>query len=282
MWIQACNMRCKFCYCSYYDRPCAGLTPEGLPPPDAGRVVQLLAESGLVNKITFAGGEPFLRPDLADLLALCKSLGLSTCVVTNATKFAFQPDGSPDANTRRILDSVDQFAMSIDSGVEATRLAMGRAVMGQEVLSNAHYLRVAKYIHERTTISLKINSVVTSHNWEEDMNAFVRELRPKRWKVFQVLPVQGQNDEHFAELEISAEQFAAFCERHASRNPVTEKNDEMTASYLMVDPWGRFFDNATGAYTYSRPILEVGVAEAMGDTSFDPGKYLDRGGEYDL
>ena len=31
----------------------------------------------------------------------------------------------------------------------------------------------------------------------------------------------------------------------------------------MVDPAGRFFDNAQGTHNYSKPILEVGVKEAI-------------------
>jgi hypothetical protein len=45
---------------------------------------------------------------------------------------------------------------------------------------------------------------------------------------------------------------------------VSEDNDEMTGSYLMIDPLGRFFwrDGGDG-YRYSAPILEVGAAAAL-------------------
>ena len=55
----------------------------------------------------------------------------------------------------------------------------------------------------------------------------------------------------------------------------------MTGSYVMVDPAGRFFDNASGAHTYSRPILEVGVEEAFRQVSVDSRRFLSRGGLYD-
>lgn len=38
-----------------------------------------------------------------------------------------------------------------------------------------------------------MNTVVTSANKSEDMTDFVRRLRPKRWKVFQMLPLEGEN-----------------------------------------------------------------------------------------
>jgi radical S-adenosyl methionine domain-containing protein 2 len=55
----------------------------------------------------------------------------------------------------------------------------------------------------------------------------------------------------------------------------------MTGSYLMVDPAGRFFDNVNGRHTYSRPIIEVGVTEALKDIRFDLGKFYEREGVYD-
>ena len=63
---------------------------------------------------------------------------------------------------------------------------------------------------------------------------------------------------------VSAEEFWGYVEnnRRVEEHGITvvpEDNDLMTGSYVMVDPAGRFFDNAAGAHTYSRPILEVGV-----------------------
>ena len=50
----------------------------------------------------------------------------------------------------------------------------------------------------------------------------------------------------------------------------------------MVDPWGRFFDNASGGHNYSEPVLQVGVTEAMRQCSFDFAKYEERGGIYEI
>ena len=48
----------------------------------------------------------------------------------------------------------------------------------------------------------------------------------------------------------------------------------------MVDPLGRFFDNVAGRLHYSRPILEVGVEEALRDVQFDLVRLQNRGGVY--
>lgn len=48
----------------------------------------------------------------------------------------------------------------------------------------------------------------------------------------------------------------------------------------MVDPAGRFFDNANGTHNYSRPILEVGINAAIEVVNYDLPKFLARGGQY--
>ena len=62
---------------------------------------------------------------------------------------------------------------------------------------------------------------------------------------------------------------------------VPEGNDLMRGSYVMVDPAGRFFDNVQGEHNYSRPILDVGVEEALQDVVIDRRLFLQRGGSYD-
>ncbi len=104
--------------------------------------------------------------------------------------------------------------------------------------------------------------------------------------MLQVLPVKGQNDEYIADLEITKDQFEAYVQRNRIVENdeiivVPESNELMTPSYIMVDPAGRFFDNDLGTHTYSRPILKVGVEEALKDISISTKLFIKRGGQYD-
>jgi radical S-adenosyl methionine domain-containing protein 2 len=56
----------------------------------------------------------------------------------------------------------------------------------------------------------------------------------------------------------------------------------MTASYAMVDPYGRFYDNVEGTYRYSQPIWQVGGATARQQVVVDAGKFIARGGVYKI
>ncbi len=54
---------------------------------------------------------------------------------------------------------------------------------------------------------MKLNTVVTALNCREDMSAFVLRFQPERWKVFQVLPMAGQNDGDVEPLLIDDDSF---------------------------------------------------------------------------
>ncbi len=56
---------------------------------------------------------------------------------------------------------------------------------------------------------------------------------------------------------------------------VSEDNDEMTGSYVMVDPMGRFFWHAQdeAGYRYSESILQVGVEAAFASSVISWRKY---------
>jgi radical S-adenosyl methionine domain-containing protein 2 len=160
---------------------------------------------------------------------------------------------------------------------------MGRAINGKP-LTNEDYLDRAALIR-LAHISLKINSVVTAQNFDEDMNGFIRQLAPQRWKVFQALQIDGQNNLDAAFIRCPDQAFDLFKRTHAGLSAqgiraIFEGNDDMTGSYAMVDPFGRFFDNVEGVHRYSQPIWKVGGTTALSQVVVDAEKFIARGGVY--
>ena len=275
LW-EPCNMRCKFCFAGFKDVKQSILPKGHLPREDAISVVDRLIEAGF-EKINFAGGEPTLCPWLPDLIRRAKERGMTTSIVTNGSRIT-------NRWLHDVNGSLDWVALSIDTVDPGTQRRLGRALRGTRPITKEEYLRIASEI-KRRGIRLKINTVVTSETWQEDFTSFIRLANPERWKMLQALPVKGQNDEHIADFEIATEQFEAYVSRNrivenAGISVVPENNELMTESYVMIDPAGRFFDNSQGAYTYSRPILRVGVERALKDVSINPGRFLRRGGQY--
>lgn len=271
----ACNYACKFCYARFEDSK-AFMRAGMLPNAQQLAVVDMLAEAGF-EKITFAGGEPTLVPWLDQLISRAKTRGMTTMLVTNGSRLSpafFDTCG----------DALDWLILSVDSFDSAINRAIGRA-QKQITASPEHYIAMATLAHERH-IRLKVNTVVNRLNLAETLIEPIRVMRPERWKLFQVLPIEGQNDGDVDALLISDEEFQTFVQRHQPIQNlgvplVPENNAAMTSSYAMIDPAGRFFDNSLGCYTYSQPILEVGVEHAFGQIHFDHQIYQERGAVYD-
>jgi radical S-adenosyl methionine domain-containing protein 2 len=260
-----CNERCRYCFATFRD------IPNQLTADDAERLVLELARAG-TKKLTFVGGEPTLHPALPRLLNAAHASTVTTAIVSNGAKLRAVLKAAPGA--------VDWVGLSVDSADEDVQRELGRGA--------GHYVRdslaLFDFVREQH-IRIKLNSVITSLNWHEDLSGLVRQVRPERWKVFQVLAIHGQNDGAIEPLLITDEQFHSFVVRHAGLAaeglaPIPENNEAMTGSYLMIDPLGRFFDNVGGRLNFSRPILEVGIEEALHDVQFSLVRLQKRGGIY--
>jgi len=274
LW-EPCNMRCKFCFATFQDVKHSILPKGHLPKEQSVEVVLQLAEIGF-EKITFAGGEPTLCSWLPELITTAKDAGLTTMIVSNGSKLT---DSFLQANKNHL----DWIAVSIDSLNATTNIETGRAVSGKTPLQSDYYFSLVDRIKQHG-YGLKINTVVSSKNCNENMNEFIRYAKPKRWKLLQVLPMKGQNDLNIDNFKISDEQFQNFISNHSDLQDITnivpESNNQMKGSYAMVDPAGRFYDNAEGTHNYSRPILEIGSRLAIQQVNYDFSKFVERGGIY--
>ena len=274
LW-KSCNMTCGFCFATFLDLPPQGVSH--LSQDNSIRLITLIAEAGF-RKINLAGGEPTLCPWLPQLIRHAKSLDLTTSVVSNGPNIT-------EAWLDDLASSLDMLAISIDSVNPEKQRKIGRVVNGKQPMTESKYLGIGESAKARG-IRLKVNTVVNRLNVGEDFRAFIRAMGPERWKIFQALPVEGQNDHRFHEFAITRDEFDLYIQRNRSveRNGIRvvhENNDQMTGSYLMIDPLGRFFDNTKGEHTYSSPILGVGVEQALAEIKVHPERFIERGGLYE-
>ena len=273
LW-EPCNMRCNFCFATFQDMKKTILPKGHLPKEQSLEVVRSLADAGF-EKITFVGGEPTLCPWLPDLVREAKLLSMNTGIVTNGSKLSAE-------YLSELHPWLDWIGISIDSLHYETNSSIGRAIYGKKPMDKEQYFKIVDLVNHYG-FHLKINTVVNRVNLSEDLNDFIRYSKTSRWKVFQVLPIKGENDRHIEDLKINSKEFDDYLERHKGLGDilVPERNDDMTGSYAMVDPAGRFFENSTGSLFYSQPILEVGVHSAYVEAHPDSEKFLKRGGLYD-
>ncbi len=270
LW-QPCNMRCGFCFAKFQDVKSSILPKGHLPKDKAQKTIKLLADYGF-EKITFVGGEPILCPWLSELIKYAKLLGMTTMIVSNGTNLT-------EGFLKENQDFLDWVSISVDSLKEATNYNIGRTIKRKGVAIEFYqnlFNLIKKYDYR-----LKINTVVNSYNYKEDLSKFIINVKPERWKVFKVLPIIDQNHQEYNKFKISGVKFKMFLETHKMISSlVKENNNDMIGSYVMVDPAGRFFDNTKGYYSYSSPIIENGVEKALNEVNTDYEKFVNRKGIY--
>jgi len=260
VWAK-CNYHCRFCFARFKD--CKNY----LSKEETFKIIEDLYTFG-VRKINFAGGEPTLCPYLSELLKYSKKLGLITSIISNGS-------GVTENFILNNHKDIDWLGLSIDSGSESTQLELGRG-KGKHV---SNIIKKVKFI-KKHPLKLKINSVITALNYKENMGKLLEILKPDRWKVFQVLPIKNENCEYVSDLLISRKQFEFFIKRHKKYNPIVENNNLMINSYVMIDPRGRFFQNSSKSYSFSQPILKVGIKTAFKEIHWNYLKFVERNGVY--
>lgn len=266
---EACNFRCGYCYAHWQG---AGKRDLIRDQPTRRALMTALYDhfrtlaSPVRPRLNFAGGEPLLFVDEV-LLAMAEAIeiGFEVSVITNGSRMS-RPVMEAMAPMLSVL------GISLDSTKAETMTAIGRQdARGHQVALGplARVLMTARRLNP--LMALKVNTVVCRENWHEDMSAVIRQLAPNRWKVLRMLPVIDRD------LAVTDAQFQAFVASHrefAGRMNIEDK-DDMQASYIMVDPAGRFFQNRadTSGYVYSPPILEVGAAQAFGQLGWSAVKF---------
>ena len=257
-FTRKCNYSCGFCFHT-------AKTSHVEPLETALKIIRMLRDKGC-DKINFAGGEPFL-PQYRSLLGEMVKFAKLECefpsvsIISNGvyvTKEWFLTYGK----------FVDILGISCDSCNEKVNEIIGRG-KGNHI---PHVRRAAALCHQFGVL-FKMNTVVNQYNWDENMSELVAELRPFRWKIFQVLPLEGENTganslRNVHSFLISSDQFETFVEKHrkALENPSimkVESNDVMQASYILVDEYGRFLDSSAGGKQATDSMLDVGIDEAL-------------------
>lgn len=273
---EACNYTCHFCFAHWQKKDKRDLIKNQAASLMMIDRLQAAFENTLSKvwevdalRINFAGGEPLLyQSQLLAVAEYCRSKGIKTSLISNASYLL--------ANQVSLHD-FDMLGISIDSTDEATNLAIGRHDRRNNTLDMTalqSYLAAVKA--KLPALEIKINTVVNEQNWQENMSDFIAKVAPKKWKIFKMLPIVTD------QLSVSDDEFQSFLDRHQQHQSiiVSEDNSEMTASYLMIDPNGRFYSNAdsmvSGQYRYSSAINDVGALKALNEIDFDLDKFRAR------
>lgn len=282
---ETCNYSCRYCYSSWQHPEQPGeifRNPElssrllgelyRFFRPDNG-ATPLRGELSWQNvRLSLAGGETLLYPQHTMRIAQdAKSLGFNLSLITNASLLNLQ-------EIPTLASNLSMLGISLDSADPQTNRKIGRVDRSGRILcldALAEKISLAQACNPN--LRIKINTVVNALNANENLTELIERLQPDKWKVLRILPVVT------TALAVSDQQFMDFVERHRQLGRVlsVENNQDMTESYLMVDPFGRFFQNRSSmpgksSYVYSQPLLEIGADAAFAQVNFDVAKFAGR------
>lgn len=264
---EQCNMSCRTCFARYSRKPELG-------EKDWLKCLEIIDQETAdipKRKINFVGGEPTLLPYLSTLIKEAKHCGFVTGIVTNGHKIN-------DAFLNQNSGSLDILGISVDSLDKSNNALLGRCCNGicwgeKEYFDLSRQIQCAGYC-------LKINTVVSALNLDNDFTNFIYEVAPDRWKVFQCLIIEGQN-ERVKPLLINDTDFKNFIDRHSScKSLVVETTECMKGSYIMIDPLGRPYGNSKGHVAYGKTILEAGLIHQLKTLGYSENKAILRGADY--
>lgn len=280
---EACNYECDFCYAKWAKVKERELIHDRANTQSMLRKLfnffsatsELPAPSGKHPwksvRLNFAGGEPLLyRKETLDAVNFARALGFQVSMITNGSLL-------DRPLLQELAPKLSLLGISLDSSHEGVNLMIGRADKrtGKAMGIDAIETLFSSAREFNPALQLKVNTVVNKLNWQEDMTDVILRLAPGKWKVLQMLPIQNSN------LEITDLQFQEFVNRHGSLSEImsVEDNSSMTESYIMIDPFGRFYQNAPvgqGQYRYSHPILQAGAKKAFSEMSWSMSKFFSR------
>lgn len=274
---ESCNFKCQYCF-AHWNKPCkvellhseydvkALLNQISDIPNIIENKTGVKFESLRLNLV---GGETFLyKNQVKYIIKEAVNLGVKLSAITNGSRLN-------DDLIYLIGKYFDTIGFSVDSISDETNILIGRALKDKSVQTSDILEIIAKIRQINANVAIKINTVVNHLNYYESLMDFIIKANPNKWKVFKMLPVTTDN------LYISDEQFQHFLQNHNDLSAIisAEDNDEMTHSYLMIDPLGRFFQNEgknLEGYSYSEPILQVGIEKAFSQIKFDLSKFNQR------
>lgn len=191
----ACNFQCRYCFASWDGGTSGGEVWKD--PVKTGRLLAALRHlfdpanpnTSLREslrwrsvRLSLAGGEPtLLGTRLSEIVAQAKELGFRVSLITNGSRSAIVTGTAP---------YLDMLGISMDTADAATAGLIGRTSSGGDGILPGDaeaLLRGVRAAHPGLVV--KLNTVVSSANVDENLTDLVWRLRPDRWKVMRMLPI---------------------------------------------------------------------------------------------
>ena len=179
-----CNLKCDFCYGPY---------PESEIREILKKIAYQISNSSITN-VTLCGGEPFVNPDIFEIIDILLEHGKNVYVSSN---------GHFPEKLSKVLDKLSGISISLDApnSTEFKRIRGDLSNFDKVVDS-------IKLVSNDNSHKLKITTVLSLENIENiiSIGKFISEYNPKVWRILQFVPrMKGSINRKI--YEISNEEF---------------------------------------------------------------------------
>jgi len=254
-----CNFQCVHCFAHFGAK-------QDLSVNEWKKIIDNALENGNIRRFNLAGGEPLLYSGIFEVSDYIRSKGCEVSVITNGFTLSEQ-------KIDRLEEcGVSMIGLSIDSANPQTLAKLGRKTKTGHILDPMRCIKLCRRIREKR-ITLKVNTVVSKINYTEDMNSFIKEVSPDRWKLLKIKKFQNCNFDNTS-LLISDAEFDMFSKRHREIPRIIER--DMANTYIMVDAFGNLIDTGSNNNTPVANLLTVNFKKAFSLLNFNYDSYRER------
>lgn len=232
-----CNDNCLFCYRDQIS--------ENLSFNSRKSIIEKIALSG-IRKITFAGGEPLLVPEIQELINYSNNLELTVSMSTNGILLKGEL-------LDFCLENLDWLTLSLDGASDTIQKEMTR--------NSGHLKRVLDILdyavqYKKRKCKLKINTVVSHVNKENilEIADVIASRSVNRWKLFQFVPLRGNAVVHNEKFAITDAEF---------NQVVTQTRKFLKNEKVLLSISGR--ENIESAYFVIFPNGDIKISTDLKD-----------------
>lgn len=179
-----------------------------------------------------------LYPHIEDVIRYIHEQEIKCSIITNGSRVT-------EDFCRRMSGMLDMIGISIDAATNEGNLRVGRCNCKE--IPNFDLLEKVSDTTRICGIQLKINTVVSKLNLDEDIASVYRRLKPNKIKFFCMHVIDNINSDA-RNLMPTKEEYERFVERNKIEacTVVIEGHKAMQNAYFMINPQGEVYINDNG------------------------------------
>ena len=261
---QHCNYHCRYCFAQFREK-------QDLPTAAWHRIIDNIEASGLVDSINFAGGEPVLYKGFSDLVDYAWQKGFHLSIISNGSMLLDEQRMPP-----QLFQKFEMLGISVDSLKPATLRSLGCCDPQGRVLDMERLRRLIQTAkRENPKLRIKLNTVVTNLNMNEQLSSSGATLPIERWK-FLKMKLFEEGTFSNRELMISDEAFARFLQQNPVKGEAAVTEYSLERSYIIIDNRGNLSDSGNDDCTVIGSLLEEPFSDVFHRYAFDRDAYESR------